>query len=192
MTKKRIVSLLLALSLVFCLFATGCSSDKEDDKKEDTTKSSSVESNDASSDKTKGEMPTGYVSKYKCYEMRIGEVFDTTYIRYREGSEFVAEFTGACGYTAPYKDAILGMIEPIKESIDALNSPDVQLTYLEDASGGIKINFAFTNLDKPLSAEAVEAIETFMGVTANEDGTFSIESCEAQFAANGFQLIDNN
>lgn len=182
MVKKKITSitsLLIALSLVFCLFVTGCSSDKDDDKEEKITVAST----------------NGRVSRYKTYKFeQYGNCKATVYLRYREGSDLLAEIEGKVTLYDSRENLskTLSDFGAIKEKIEALGSADASLEYHELSSGDIEVSYSFVNLDQPGNKSVAEIVEDFVGVTANADGTFNIESSEDTFVAGGYVLVDSN
>lgn len=182
MSKKKITaitSLLLVLSFVFCLFATGCSGNKEDEKKEKVTVASTKKR----------------VLRYKTYKLeKYNNCKVTVFIRYYEGSDFVAEIEGKFTLYGNRENLsnTLRDFGAIKEKVEALGSADANLEYHEVSSGNIEGTFSFMNLDVNGNKSVAKIVEGFVGVSANADGMFNIASCESELTAGGYILTDSN
>ncbi len=211
-SKKRRLSLISILLIVlifsFSFIFVSCSGD-ENTSMPDTTVNENVgnvadenvqttegvnETKVTNSPSDEKNTVSDYVTKYKKYEIRYGEGdYYIVFLRYREGSNLVAEFTGTFAY--PYEtENIEELIESddyIIQQIESLGIEEANVSYAR-MTNGIEGNFRFVDLDLEGHSATVNLAAQYLSMPMENDFCFNIQNCENALMEFGFELADEN
>lgn len=193
---------LLFISALLCLsFLTACTDNEERKEPQSQPSDQQVQNENAYTETTASgavaspqEQNTAYVTKYKRYEIRVSEDdYYIVFIRYREGSTKVAEFTGAFGYPNDRADIedMIASDDSLKNQIESLGIETASVTYSR-LSSGVKGNFEFVELDTQGNDACINMAAQYLSMPLESDFSFNIQNCENALIELGFTLVDNN
>lgn len=191
-----VISVLLCLCILTSCTDNGGTNEPQTQSGEQQTQNEADQTNKQTPDAT--EKPdtqiSPYVTKYKRYELRAAEDdYYIVFIRYREGSTKVAEFTGAFAYPndKPNIEEFIASDDSTIKQIESLGIETAKVVYSR-LSSAVNGNFEFVELDTQGNDACINIAAQYLSMPIESDFSFNIQNCENTLIELGFELVDNN